>query len=319
MPSLRLRALHFLNIILVLTCLSPKLWAHGVVGQRMFIEPLFAEDANVKNELDLPRVELLTLPDGSYRTFDATFEKALYPERWSVIVEQSHIRFHPRGAPAVSGFDDLEIGTKVAIYRSAKHEFVLTPALFVTLPTGSRRVAEHHTAVEPALLFAKGLGDLNIGYLRPLAVQGDVGYEASATGERQRNANYDMVLFYSVPYLNRFIRHADAGFELEHNLRLGHSAAAIFGDMFPFVEFNGSTPVSGTPGSSSTFLRPGTLYMGKYFQISVAADLPLRGAGPRQRVGAVILLDLFLDEIHPAFRWTPFGKRHRHHEDEDKD
>ncbi len=58
-------------------------------------------------------------------------------------------------------------------------------------------MAEHHTAVEPALLFAKGLGDLNIGYLRPFAMQGDVGYEASASGERRRNANYDMVLFYN--------------------------------------------------------------------------------------------------------------------------
>ncbi len=309
-----------LCVFLVLLCLffiPSVLWAHGVVGQRMFIEPLFAEDANIKNELDLPRIEFLTLPDGSYRTLNGTFEKALYPGRWSVIIEQSHIRFHPRGAPPVTGFDDLDIGTKLAAYRSAKHEFILTPALFVTVPTGSRRVAEHRTAIQPALLFAKGLGDLNLGRLRPLAVQGDIGYEASATGERQRNVNYDMVLFYSVPYLNRFIRNADAGVDLEHNLRVGHSAAAIFGDMFPFVEFNGSTPVSGTLGASSTFLRPGALYMGKYFQISAAADLPIRGAGPRQRVGAVILVDWFLDEIHPAFGWTPFGKKHRHDEDKE--
>ncbi len=158
---------------------------------------------------------------------------------------------------------------------------------------------------------------LDIGYLRPFAVQGDVGYEVSASGERQRNANYDMVLFYSVPYLNRFIRNGDSGFDLEHNLRLGHSAAAIFGDMFPFVEFNGSTSVVGTAGSSSTSLRPGVLYMGKYFQVSAAADLPLRGAGSRQRVGAVILVDWFLDEIHPAFGWTPFGKKHRRDEHKD--
>jgi hypothetical protein len=289
------RAILVASVLFCCVFASCRLWAHGVVGQRMFIEPLFGEDANIKNELDLPRVELLTLPDGSLQTFDAALEKALYPERWSVVVEQSHIRRHSRGETPVSGFDELEIGTKVAAYRSPKHELVLTSALFVTVPTGSRRVAEHHTAVEPALLFAKGLGDLKLGYLRPFAVQGDVGYEASASGERERNANYDMVLFYSVPYLNPLIRNANAGFHLEHSLRLGHSAAAIFGDMFPFVEFNGSTPVSGTPGKSPTFLRPGALYMGKYFQISAAADLPIRGAGPRQQVGAVILVDWFLD------------------------
>jgi hypothetical protein len=57
--------------------------------------------------------------------------------------------------------------------------------------------------------------------------------------------------------------------------------------------------------------------MGKYFQISVAADVPLRGYLPNRRVGGVVLLDLFLDEIVPALEWTPFGKRHRHDEDKD--
>jgi hypothetical protein len=56
-----------------------------------------------------------------------------------------------------------------------------------------------------------------------LALQGDIGYEAAVTGERERHATYDMVLEYSVPYLNRFIRNADTGFDLDHNLRLGHS------------------------------------------------------------------------------------------------
>ena len=118
-----------------------------------------------------------------------------------------------------------------------------------------------------------------------------------------------------MPYLNHFVRKADAGFELEHNLRLGASPRAVLGDMFPFVEFNGSTPVAGTTGPAATFLRPGTLYMGKYFQISAAADIPLTGYLPQQRAGGVVLLDLFLDEIVPAFAWTPFGKHHHHREE----
>src|SRR5438270_11461960 len=164
--------------------LPSSAWAHGVVGQRMFIEPLFAEDANIKNELDLPRIEVLSLPVGSFRTFDAVLEKALYPGRWSVTVDQSRIRRHDRGERPVAGFDDLDVGTKVAIYRNERREFVLTPAVFVTVPTGSRSVAERRTTIKPMLLFAKGLGDLDVGWLRPLAVQGDIGYEACARGER---------------------------------------------------------------------------------------------------------------------------------------
>jgi len=302
--------------MLVFLLIPTAVWAHGIVGDRMFIEPLNAEDANIKNELVLPRAEFLTLPDGSFRTFNASFEKSLYPDRWSVVLEQEVISRHEFGR-TVTGFDNLEVGTKVAVYRNEAHEFVLTPALFATVPTGASKVAEDGVELHPQILFAKGFGDLKTGWLRPFALQGDAGYEATATGEPERHTTYDLVLMYSVPYLNHFVRKADAGFEIEHSLRRGSSPRAILGDMFPFVEFNGSTPVEGTEGQTATFLRPGTLYMGKYFQLSLAADIPLTGYLPERRLGGVVLLDLYLDELVPAFSWTPFGRRHHHDHHED--
>ena len=160
------------------------------------------------------------------------------------MIEQSRV-YRRIARSTIAGFDDLEVGTKLALYRSAVHELVLTPAVFLTAPTGSHVVAENRTKLQPAFVFAKGFGDLKWGWLRPLALQGDIAYEAAVTGVRERHATYDMVLEYSVPYLNRFIRNADTGFDLEHNLRLGHSSRAILGNMYPFVEFNGSTPVWG--------------------------------------------------------------------------
>jgi len=171
-----------LIIAVMLACIPSDLWAHGTVGQRMFIEPLFTEDANIKDELDLPRAEFLTLRDGSSRSFSTSFEKVLYPNRWSVVIEQSRVYRRVAGS-TIAGFDDLEVGTKLALYRSAAHELVLTPALFLTAPTGSRSVAEHRTKLQPALVFAKGFGDLKWGWLRPLALQGDIGYETAVTGE----------------------------------------------------------------------------------------------------------------------------------------
>jgi hypothetical protein len=49
--SHHLRARRWLSIIISLAGLHSAVWAHGVVGKRMFVEPLFAEDANIKNEL----------------------------------------------------------------------------------------------------------------------------------------------------------------------------------------------------------------------------------------------------------------------------
>lgn len=311
------------GVIISLICVNSAVWAHGIVGQRMFIEPLVAEDANIKNELDLPRIELLPMTDGTVRTLDGSLEKTLWPDRWSVVEEQSRV-YRRLAGTTVAAFDDMEVGTKLAAYRNEQHEFVLTPALFFTAPTGSQKLGDRHTAVQPALLFAKGLGDVHVGWLRPVAFQGDVGYNVSAMGRPERRVIYDMVMEYSLPYLNQFVRNADAGFDLEHNLRLGNSARAILGDLFPFVEFNASTPVAGTAHSTTSFLRPGVLYMGKFFQLGAAVDLP-RGAGSsEQKAGCVILLDLFvilldlfLDEIHPAFGWTPFGTHRRQHEDKD--
>src|SRR5215471_8227773 len=237
----------FLIVAVMLACIPSDLWAHGAVGQRKFIEPLFTEDANIKDELDSPRAEFLMLPDGSFRSFSSSFEKALYPNRWSVLIEQSRVYRRLAGS-TIGGFDDLEVGTKFVLYRSVEHELVLTPVLFLTAPTGSHSVAEHRTKLRPGLVFAKGFGDLKWGWLRPLALQGDIGYEAAVTGERERHATYDMVLEYSVPYLNCFIRTADTGFDLEHNLRLDHFSRATLGNMYPFVEFNGSTSVGGTSG-----------------------------------------------------------------------
>ncbi|MGC1675876.1 MAG: hypothetical protein WA739_26685, partial [Candidatus Acidiferrales bacterium] len=109
----------FRIIAVVLACIPSALWAHGTVGKREFIEPLFTEDANIKNELHLPRAEFLMLPDGSSRIFSVSFEKALYPNRWSVVIEQSRVYRRVAGS-TIAGFDDLEVGTKVVLYRSVE-------------------------------------------------------------------------------------------------------------------------------------------------------------------------------------------------------
>ena len=110
------------------------------------------------------------------------------------------------------------------------------------------------------------------------------------------------------------MRHADAGYSLEESLRRGISWGALFGNLIPYVEVNSSTAVGGIPGGTAASLRPGILWMGKYAQVSVAADIPLPASGFQPRhVGAVIQLDWFLDEIFPPFGWTPFGRHARDH------
>jgi hypothetical protein len=288
-------------------------WAHGIVGERMFIEPLFTEDANVKNELVFPFAQFGVQPDGTWRRIGFSIEKQLYPNRFSAVLETGRLYRHD-GVGKLSGWDNLEAGVKLQAYTNEHHEFVVSPALFVEFPTSSERVAEHETSLSPMLLYGKGLGDLSTGWLRPFAIQGDVGIAASLKRPHDRELLYDAVIMYSIPYLNHNVRKADSGYSLEHSLRQGFSAGALLGNLFPYVEFNGLHPVGRTPGGVLSSLRPGIVWMGKYVQVSFAADLPVQSdelEGRRHR-GFCASLDWFLDEVFPALNWTPFGKNHNH-------
>jgi hypothetical protein len=287
-------------------------WAHGIVGERMFVEPLVTEDANVKNELNLPSTQFLVQPDGTWRSIGFSFEKTLYPRRFSVVLDQGRSYLHT-GGRSLSGWENLELGLKWEAFTNAPHELVLSPMLILGLPTGSAAVTDRQTSMRPMLAYGKGFGDLPVSWLRPFGIQGDVGYEASVTGRRDRQLVYDEVLFYSVPYLNHTVRQADDGYSMEESLRRGFSRGAFLGDLYPFVEFNATTAVNGVAGGTASSLRPGILWMGKYAQVSVAADCPINmpGIAGRRQVGASVLVDWFLDDIFSPLSWTPFGKRHR--------
>ncbi len=280
--------------------------AHGVVGRRMFIEPLSAEDANVKNELGLPRGDFLRFPDGTTRSLDASIEKVLYPGRLSIVAEVGRIALT---RPNRSGWDNTEVGVKWEPWIDQRHELAVSGAMFVVLPTGSPAVTSAETAIRPMLVAAKGLGDLRPAWIRPLAFQGDVGYERPI-GSDGSQLVYDIVAMYSLPYLNHWVRQADAGRDTEESLRTGLSWGSLWGNLFPFVELNARRPVGGI-GERSTMLRSGACWMGKYVQVSVAADTNLGLPRGTARRGISVIADWFLDEILPGLGRTPFGRSAR--------
>jgi hypothetical protein len=294
----------------LLAFLAPDLPAHGIVGRRMFIEPLVTEDANVKNEFVFPLAQFGVQPDGTWRQFGFSFEKQLYPERFSFALEWGRINRHD-GDLRMAGWDNLEAGAKLEAYTSETREFVLSPALFVTVPVGTEPVVDRETRLKPMLLFGKGFGDLPNRSLRPFAVQGDIGIETSLKSPHEKELLYDTVLMYSIPYLNHWVRRTDVAYSTEDSLRRGFSRGALLGNFFPFIEFNGARPLDGRVGSATGNLRPGILWMGKDVQVSVAADIPVQSSDFEQRPhkGFIFSLDWFLDELFPVLNWTPFGKK----------
>lgn len=295
---------------LALLCQAPWALAHGIIGKRLFVEPLFAEDANPKTELDFPVFETIHRPDRHISTFGYSFEYRIAP-RWSVEFDNGYDWLTPIGGREISGFDNAGFGVKYSPYRNEKHEFAVSSALHVEAPTGRDTLGvSPYTVITPGLLYAKGLGDLpDAGFaqwLRPLAIQGDFTLDFPAGGPqtpgRANIPHADLVVEYSVPYLNAHVRHASAGYSLgEGSYREGHSAGAILGDMFPFVEVNFEADPYKGGRRAYGYYRPGIDYVGHYFQVGIAAELPANSATGKH-LGAVGIFDIFVDEAVPKLK-----------------
>lgn len=287
--------------------------AHGIVGKRLFIEPLITEDACPKTELDFPVFESIHTPDGHVSAFNFSLEKKITP-RFSLSIDSSYNRFTPNGQGRLSGFGNVGFGAKVSLFQSPGHEFIVSSGLEVEAPTGDTRVgAEPYTVITPELLYGKGMGDLPstgfVNWLRPFAVQGDFTLDLPAGGpqtpDRGNIPHADLVLEYSFPYLNAYVRHANAGYSLgDGAFRKGFSAGAILGDLFPFVEFNfAALPYDGGRRALG-YYRPGVAYVGHYFEVGMAAELPANSF-TGNHTGAIGIFDLFIGEVFPKIEhWT---------------
>jgi len=277
--------------------------AHGVVGQRTFIEPIVAEDANVKNEFDILRPSWTRTQDSRDFSVGFSLEKKISDDvsltfgsawMWSKPVEpdENGVR------EAVSGFDNLDILLKWAFLTDAEHELRLSIGPTISASTGDRDAgADSHSHLGPELLWAKGFGDLPawglLNYLRPLAVQGDVLYSKRLGAiPSEYHLAFDNVVEYSLPYLSSFV--TDIGLKWP------------FRNLIPYTEFNLDSTVGDVGGQPDWRVTPGIAYMDHYIEVSVATQWPLNGVSrPSDRTSVLFLLDLFIDDIFPWTNWQP--------------
>ena len=273
-------------------------YAHGVVGQRSFIEPFVAEDVNPKNEFVIARPEWDEGREGRTFTFGFGLEKKI-SDRFSLTLDSAWIDVNPKakGDHHVDGFDNLNATLKYAFWINPAHEAITSIALESAAPTGSSDVAEKDWAFKPFFLYGKGLGDLprSLKYLQPLAVQGDAGFEVSTDHARTTTFAHNIAVEYSIPYLQSFVR--DFG--------IGWPAKDFIGD----VEFNFEHGVNGDAhGQTRAFVTPGFVYMDRWVEVGVAGRFPLDHYAHQELDWGIIgIIDLFIDDLLPWTRWQPIG------------
>jgi hypothetical protein len=152
--------------------------------------------------------------------------------------------------------------------------------------TGTRRIgAALQGATTPTVYFGKGMGDYDIGYLRPFAVTGAIGYQFADSAPRSDVLHTDIAVEYSIPYLQSKVR----AFNLPNLLR----------GMTPLVEAVVNTPTTnrGNGRTSATF-GPGINYSGDGWEFTIEALVPA-GRGPATGLGVAAQLNISLDYFFP--------------------
>jgi hypothetical protein len=266
--------------------------AHGVVGQRFFPAMIATDDPFAADELALP-----TVTSFDHQTdVDVDYSKTILPG-FAIEVGMGHVNARPRGEARQRGFDNLEISPSVELYRNPADEFILTGGLeWEVGGTGSSRVAERWSTYTPTIKFGKGFGDLpeGLGFLRPLAVTGTVGYSIPGGGDEPRSIEWGGAIEYSLLYLQNNVRDQGFGNFVSH--------------LTPVVEFRLSSPTDGS-GTTGT-INPGLIWSGQSVQLGAEAVLPVnRDSG--HGIGFVAQIHFYIDDLFSHSLGRPIfgGKR----------
>jgi len=291
--------------------------AHGVIGKRFIPTTLAIDDPFASDELDLLKVDRGSKnQEGRETSVGFEFSKRLTPD-FALGVGWEYLFFDPReaGKSSTSGAGNPEFSFKYVLLRSPEHEGIFSVGFNAEVGgIGPRRVAERISTFTPGLFFGKGLGDLpdSLNYLKPLAITGTLGVNIPShrrtvttsinedgdleqeTDRHPTTIPYGIAISYSIPYLQSFVKDMGLG--------------VPFDRMFPVVEFNFETPVSGPDKRRTTaFANPGLLWAGKYVQLGIEAQVPMNDFSGKN-AGVRGLVHVFIDDIWPnVFTWTPWG------------
>jgi hypothetical protein len=267
--------------------------AYTAAGDRNFPAQLIFPQIGPTDALWVPistqPMEAVKLKDPTRETsFTGTYSK-LITEQLGIQVEDGLIHRDRLRASSVTGAENFRAALQYETLLDPEHEFLLSVQVGHEFGgTGDPGVGgEKHGATTPGLTFGKGLGDLPIGYWRPLAITGFAGYQIGE-GARTNAFQAGFSVQYSMPYLLSKVANVD----LPPFLR----------GMTPITEVFLTTPVgqvSGQGANTTLLVAPGVSYsQGKGWELGIEAMIPAtRATG--HGVGVIAQLVIELDYLLP--------------------
>jgi len=278
--------------------------AHAVCGNRVFPPTLTMDDPGVGDELSLPTISYLPIPDNGGNSaghsvdyafeWDKTITKDL-----GVAINDDYFTLHG-GAQNLHGWNNLTATLKDELPCWDTHEFLASVGVIRNFArTGSSQLISagaisNVSFTAPTLYLGKGLGDLPIGYLRPFAVTGELSRQFSDSPEVSPNAwAYAASLQYSMPYLQQAVK--------------ALNLPAFMGRLIPLVEVSTTNP---DRGATTRTIAPGVLYEAETWQLGAEALIPANSATRQfQGKGFILQFHLFLDDLLPNSLGAPLIDR----------
>jgi hypothetical protein len=225
-----------------------------------------------------------------------TFAKTL-TERLGMRFEEEYTWLGRNGASTLTGWQNLDMTTQYLAILDPEHEAFgharRQSQVGRHRHTTGRGFAERATA--PTVYFGKGMGDLDLGYLRPFAITGSVGYQFADAPPRLDNLLTGIAVEYSIPYLQSKVQ----SFDLPDILR----------GMTPLVETFVTTATRNRGDNrTSVVFGPGINYSGEGWEFIIEALVPA-GRGASNGLGIAAQFNLSLDYFFPDTIGKPLFSR----------
>jgi hypothetical protein len=302
--------------------LASPVHAHGVAGAHMFVGTMLLDDPNVADEASLPTFMRLPQASGNGPTPVASslgieIDKRL-TENFGIGVSTGYSWVQTPGQKTANGWQNLSVTAKYKTYANPEHEFMLslgaTRTFARTGTTGARGGAldnDDTSSTTPKIYFGKGFGDLPIGWLRPLALTGTLGFLVP-------DKNLKVMGFDTgsgdPTFNNGLANQWRGGLSLQYSLRYLESQVKDHGlpewveRLTPLVEVAWSSPASRpNNGTAQYLIGAGVAYTAATYAVTVEALIP----GNRQsgsHAGFVAQFHLYFDDMFPSSLGKPVSQ-----------
>jgi hypothetical protein len=282
-------------LLLIISFLLLPIPAHAFVaaGDRVFPGTLILPQIAPTDEAYIQGATPFSgtpVPLNTRRTDGIWFFGKTLTDRFGIRFKDVYTRLDPVGRSSRYGWQTLTGNAQYLAVLDGPHEFLLSVGVDRQFGgTGAARVQPRGFsavgATTPSIYFGKGLGDLDIGYLRPLAIAGTFGYLIADRSPRPDVATAGFAIEYSIPYLQSKVR----AFDLPDLIR----------GLTPITELFLTTPAGQPHGIANTALiAPGVTYAGEGWQFGVEALIPMTRATGKG-LGVTAQFHVWFDYLFP--------------------